>query len=153
MEHDILLFLLCYKHRQDSSKIVCSLQLINAIDLHYCNRIKIFCIKEHLKRTCVYLDLKEAKNITHFHNVKGTFLLALSMQLYIMTNFAEFHLLPMMEFVFNTFLRSFRTASLLKRVSDFTADLLFVSKRSFQLDISTKKDTTKDKNINISSLK
>ena len=44
-------------------------------------------------------------------------------------------------------------ASLLKCVSDFTTDVFFVGKQAFKLNISTKKDTKKDKNINICSLK
>ena len=40
-----------------------------------------------------------------------------------------------------------------KHVSDFTADAFFIRKGAFWLNISTKKDTKKDKNINISSLK
>ena len=70
-----------------------------------------------------------------------------------MNNFAELQLLPMMEFSFNTLPRYFSITSLLKCVSDFTADAFFVRKGAFYLNISTRKDTTKDKNINIYSLK
>ena len=64
-----------------------------------------------------------------------------------MNSFAELQLLPMMEFSFNTLPHYFSIASLQKCVSDFTADVFF------RQNISTKKDTTKDKNINISCLK
>ena len=70
-----------------------------------------------------------------------------------MINFAELQLLPMMEFSFKAFPRSFPIVSLIKCVSDFTADVFSVTKGAFQLNMSTKKDPTKDKNINISSLK
>ena len=43
-------------------------------------------------------------------------------------------------------------APLVNCVSDFTAEVFFVRKRAFYLNISTKKDTTKDKIINTSSL-
>ena len=39
-------FLQCYKPQQDSFKIDCDLSLINAIDLHYRHRIKIFFVKK-----------------------------------------------------------------------------------------------------------
>ena len=44
-------------------------------------------------------------------------------------------------------------AFLLEYVSDFTADVFFRQKRSLLVKISTKKATTKDKIINIPSLK
>ena len=53
-----------------------------------------------------------------------------SSQLYIMKNFAELKLLPMMEFSFNTS-RQFPIASLLKYVSDFATDVFFVRKGDF----------------------
>ena len=40
-----------------------------------------------------------------------------------MNNFSEHQLLPMMEFLFKTLLHSFSILSLLKYVSDFTADV------------------------------
>ena len=71
-----------------------------------------------------------------------------------MNNFAELQLLSIMEFSFNTLLAFLASiASLLKRVADFTTDVFFVRKRAFYLNITTKKDTMKDKKINISSLK
>ena len=85
-----------------------------------------------------------------FSTVRGTSPLAFSVKFCPMNNFTELQLLPMMEFSFNILPRWFSIASL---VSDFTADAFFVRKGAFYLNISTKKDTTKDKNINISSLK
>ena len=132
----------------------CNFQLINAINLHYCHRIKIFFIKRTIdqfcflpKRTSAHLELKKTKNITHLLLLKGQ--LALSVQFCIMNNFAELQRQPMMEFFFNTLPRQFLIASLLKSVSDFTADVFFVRKGAFQLNISTKKYATKDRNIKI----
>ena len=54
-----------------------------------------------------------------------------SSQFYIMNNFAELKLLPMMEFSFNTLPHQFPIASLLKYVSDFATDIFFVRKGDF----------------------
>ena len=56
-----------YKPQYNSFKIVFDLYFINAIDLHYCYRIKIF----FKKRRCVHLELKETKSITHFLLLKA----------------------------------------------------------------------------------
>ena len=85
--------------------------------------------------------------------LKGTSPLAFLVQSCTMNNFLELQLLSMMEFTFNTLPRKFSLASLLKCVSDFTTDVFFVKKGAFQLNISTKKETTKDKDTKISSLK
>ena len=69
-----------------------------------------------------------------------------------MNNSAELQLLPMMEFSFKTLPRSFPIVSLIECASDFTADVFSVREEAL-VEISTKKDTTKDKNINISGLK
>ena len=59
----------------------------------------------------------------------------------------------MTELSFNTLSRQFSKASLLKCVSDFTTDAFFRQERSFLVEYIYIKDTTKDENINISSLK
>ena len=48
-----------------------------------------------------------------------------------MNNFAELQLLTKMEFSFNNLPRWFSIASLIKRVSEFAADVLFVRKKPF----------------------
>ena len=68
-----------------------------------------------------------------------------------MNNSTELQFLSMMKFSFQYFAK-FPIASPLKCVSDFTP-VFFVSKRAFYVYISTKKDTTKDKNSSISTLK
>ena len=97
----------------------------------------------------MHFEVKETKNVT-VSTVKGTFPLAFSVQFYTINNFAEPQLLSMMELSFDTLPRKFSIASLLKSASDFIG-VFFVRKGALQLNISTKKDTTKDKNINISS--
>ena len=57
----------CYKPQYNSFKIVFDLQLINAIDLHYRHRMKIYFIK---KEMCA-LELKETENIIHFLLLKA----------------------------------------------------------------------------------
>ena len=53
----------------------------------------------HKERTCAHSELKVNKNITDFFTVKGT--LAFSVYFWILNNFTELHLLPIMEFSIN----------------------------------------------------
>ena len=75
------------------------------------------------------------------------------MQFCIMNIFSEYQLLPAMKFSFNAFPRLTLIADLLKRISDFIADVCFVRKEAFYLNVSSKKDTMMDENIYISGLK
>ena len=90
------LFLQCHKPQHNSFKIVFDLWLINAIDLHYHYRMKIYFTKKEHVRT---LNSKKLK-ISHISIIKGTSPLRFSVLS--MNNFAEVQLLSMMEFSFNT---------------------------------------------------
>ena len=48
-----------------------------------------------------------------------------------MNDFPELQLLPMIKFFFNTLIRQTLIASLLKYLSDFTADVFFRPRRGF----------------------
>ena len=83
------------------------------------------------KKTCVHLDLKRNWKYHTFCFVKGAFPLALSVKFCIINNFAELHLLAMMEFSFNTLPRWTLITSLVKCVSDFIADVFSPEKEVF----------------------
>ena len=68
--------------------------------------------------------------ISHIFYI-GTSPLVLSVQFSIMKNFANFQLLPMMKFSFNTLPCYFLLAPLLKCVSDFTTDIFSSEKELF----------------------
>ena len=59
----------------------------------------------------------------------------------------------MMDFSLNTLPHEILIAPLQKSVPDFIADVIFDRREAFYLNISTKNETTRDKNIDISSLK
>ena len=65
--------------------------------------------------------------------------------IFIMNNFAELQLLPTMEFSFNTSLRSFSIASLLKCVKSFTIDVFLSEKDLFSRTYLLKKTPRRTK--------
>ena len=131
------------------------MQLIDIIVIEQ----KIFFIKKTIdqffllpKRTCEHLAFQETKNITHFPPLKTyshqryqcRFALWTTLQ---SSNFCQLwiFLLRFATLIFN----SFST----KVCFRFHYWRFFLKKGAFQLNICTKKDTSKDKNIKISILK
>ena len=106
-------FLQCYKPQHSSLKIVFGLQLINAIDLYFCHRMKRYFMKKEHVRT---MNSKKLK-ISHFSTVKNTSPLVFPVQFCTMNNFAEIQLLQSWNFRGS--------------VSDFTADVFIVRKGAF----------------------